>query len=106
MQVILKSKARELDLMCVDDALPDWKEDHGLDVGRYKTKVAMGCPPASLIYLPLEGDPKAHASSEKKVGFMSTVRKDISISRGIPYPTGYITGIPYALSLISWSGRS
>ena len=28
----------------------------------------MGCPPASLVYLPFEGDRKAHASNDQKLG--------------------------------------
>ena len=60
----------------------------------------MGCPPASLVRFLFEGDRKAHASSDQKVGVMSTFWKDILISRGKHYPTGYVTGIRYALSSI------
>ena len=41
-QFSLVSNASKFDLMGVNDALPDWKEDHGLDVRRCRTKLAIG----------------------------------------------------------------
>ena len=98
-KLFLYSNARELDLICGDDALPDWKEDRGRDVWRCKIKVAMGFRSSFFGLLTLSMMIEKHTIALiQKVGIMSTHPERIfRYPAGYPIPRGHVTGIRVCL---------